>query len=419
MSTISTIDRSSFGIEKFIPSSSCIKIDLQLEGNSVKCNCPYCNQEVVASSNFDVNILCKHLVNLQLTFPIMTLSFDEAECTIFRFDEIQNFVSSIEKQKVKQDIIRKLNSNQYDECIATEWELVIMNWLAKFGICEYENPNSKGRKPDINWKSNDNSINFTADVKTLFDQFDRDYPVFEFCSKARTIIDKHIPKSCSSDIRFESKEKPVPTIFPKNRFDSNLELLEEQVINKKDSFKFGESYTFVIEGHELIVKLITKTNYTGMGYRAAYYNQFDKNPLYNGLLSKSEQLISDNNELLGIFLCDGNTCLLNPAIKNFDSAYDKQIIPIFFKEHIHIDFVVTFSISPTTISYFKFNFYINQFKEINEKVYALQNIFMENINKMSKHKDTPHAVIQKIQSIANNEDQEMKSTPNLIRKKFK
>lgn len=76
--------------------------------------------------------------------------------------------------------VKRLNS-VYDEYLGKEWELVLLNAASKHGHVEHEPGAKDERKPDLLFRSDDDSIQFIADVATISDRgFHEENPVDAF-----------------------------------------------------------------------------------------------------------------------------------------------------------------------------------------------------------------------------------------------
>jgi len=396
MVTISMNDSGPFSVKNMQRSKSTQKVEVCMNNSTATCRCPICNKELVIEWDAIIKNACKHYIGVQGMNPFWTLFFDKEECTIFEFDEIQDTVLRIQGNSNRKKIVTKLNSSDYKEAISAEWEVVIARWLSKLGNFEYEKRNSKGRNPDIFWESLDKKIKLSADVKTVFDQFDRDYPAFEFCSEARSIMMEYIPSSWACAAYFDSKEKGVPEIFPESRFPQNLAILKAEIQKIQDTVSCENTYTFTVEGHRISFFLSEVDGYGCCGYRSRYYDRYDKNPLYNGLKRKACQLVKDENNLLGIFLCDGKTNTINSNVSSIYAVKIQEILNNFFNEESHINFVALLGISNPPISTLKFEFHLNPYIDQNIDAQRLKIFLERKAHLFSKHRDYPGHVQQKI-----------------------
>src|SRR5438309_1161792 len=69
----------------------------------------------------------------------------------------------------------------YDEYLAKEWELAMLNAASKHGHVEHEPGARDERKPDLRFRSNYDGVAFIADVATISDRgFHQENPVDAF-----------------------------------------------------------------------------------------------------------------------------------------------------------------------------------------------------------------------------------------------
>ncbi len=261
---------------------------------------------------------------------------------------------SYASDKTRRLWVKKLNSSSEPAYAATEWEIVLLHTMAQFGILRHE-PQLEGTSLiDIVFEHP--SFSFGADITTVSDRGlhernpvhkleERLRSIYETAGIAKGGIGFHVTEQSSFGKR-QGRSSIVPPVsdFEKLIFNedfyrwiSNLQARPEE----QSTFR-------VIYRNPLSVIAFTYVpgrqgawcgGYTS--YRVA--RSVNKNPLYNALVSKSEQLKrSRHNGPLGIVVCDGGADVLR---QNFSGNISGRDVAFeFLRRHTSVNFVVIFSL---------------------------------------------------------------------------
>lgn len=146
---MATISRNDYGFRFSRPytySNSTIEKHIAVYQHDFITFCPICSQEIAIVNFKKLKNECIHLMMYKHSFTDWTLVFDERECTMFYFDEIQEYINTITSKKLRNEIVRRLNSLDYKEAISAEWEVVMLKWFSHFGRVGYEKANKNGKK---------------------------------------------------------------------------------------------------------------------------------------------------------------------------------------------------------------------------------------------------------------------------------
>jgi hypothetical protein len=253
-----------------------------------------------------------------------------------------------------------LLNSVYEEYLAKEWEMVLLNAASKCGIVEHE-PGAEGeRAPDILFRSLDDSVRFIADVATISDRgFNKDNPFDaldqEFSRHLRKAelflsggfhlqVDEH-PASGNrgSNHKVRLKLPPVgkfaKTIFTAAFFDFLRSVKREP----------ERSRVFDVVTPDAGVHITydpAKRGYGGGGHRAfTVATVIDRNPVYNALKNKGDQLKAvPFVGMRGIFLCDGGCQMLRSTPTHWSSYSVREIAAYFFRQFDSVAFLLSLAV---------------------------------------------------------------------------
>jgi hypothetical protein len=251
--------------------------------------------------------------------------------------------------------VKKLNSSSESAYAATEWEVVILHTIARFGKLRHE-PQLGGRsKLDIIFE--DSAFSFGADVTTISDRgLDERNPIRKLEERL-----KHIYESngiSEGGIALASVDiSPSMGRVPKgSSIVPPVSEFEKIVFN--DSFYQWISTLKASPGqsseHRIIYRnplsLIVFTYIPGRcGAWCSEYTNYritkslSHNPLYNALAAKASQLKHGGFPgPVGVVVCDGGAEVLQESFSGGISARD--VISEFFRRHTSVDFVAIFAL---------------------------------------------------------------------------
>lgn len=234
--------------------------------------------------------------------------------------------------------------------LGVEWEVVLLNVFSKLGRVEHEK-NFNGKKPDIYFTSEDHSLDFLADIKTVCDEgVELKNPQKQLDERLfKEIKEKNIRGDWSYEIGGNHEEArkngsmvqlklPALARFDQEIFNESWEEFTSRV--QKDP---GREHTYEIKTNnvDLSISYRPGKGWTGTYHYPSYKSitareHLIQNSIWNGLVSKSEQLESAAYEgALGIILCDGGSEYLKRS---------RNIIHEFFRTHPRINFVLAFEV---------------------------------------------------------------------------
>lgn len=276
---------------------------------------------------------------------------------IFSRRALQRLINENSKILSREQTLKQVESlnRENESSLAFEWEIVLINVFSKFGKIKYEPDLGGTTRPDLKFDSvNKDKLSFIADIATVSDRSSEEHsPCQDFHDEFMRIAKKHGLRLNSFSIKIGKKEEGVYNdkkiklkIPPKGKFKDFFNndfkvFIKEIANNPNDSREFSINTNLI----EVTIKYNPKQQYANMGY-ACYTTPYSltKNPLYNALKSKTEQLKNTNyNGLMAIFLCDGGCDSLANDGYAGKSYSTKQIIDNFFRQHSSISFVLLFT----------------------------------------------------------------------------
>lgn len=267
---------------------------------------------------------------------------------------------SLEDGKYINDLIK--------DYLSTEWEIVLLNSLSKFGKIIHEKRVGKS-KPDIFFTSSQHNFKFVGDITCITGKQDQHNISLAFRNEFKEIIDKeNLSGYWRISIYGNSREMDFCRVKPRLMLGGKTQ--REEILSSKEFNTFIErvkkncktkhSFTYTknkenpeplpasqIELYRNVIVDI-RIEYEPRDFYQIEYSQFDdrkitiieNDEIYGSLLNKYNQLAKTNyNGCLGVFPCDsiGNT--FNRGDLVYKSS--REVIHNFLHNHKEIDFVLT------------------------------------------------------------------------------
>jgi hypothetical protein len=299
--------------------------------------------------------------------------------------------------------VKKLNK-QDNTSIATVWEIVVLNALSKIGVVEHEKKFQGSRKPDIYFSSPDIN-NFVADITAISDEnYDKENPINYFRECLNSFFRKEglTTKGLCIDvgnnkigdygdrkIKLALPEKNDIPSFIKHEFHTIRETVKHAPNQAfKKEIKKGEA--------SLTVTYNPHSNYSTGGYASfTVPYSLTKNPLYNRLKKKADQLRSSKYDgIMGVFVCDGKCDSLNNDFYCVEKYSQADIIQEVFRVNNSLSFVIVFTPEEQShmwglrsTKFIKGQFYSNPAAK-----YPTNQDFFENLKKVEKHLPVPESM---------------------------
>jgi hypothetical protein len=272
------------------------------------------------------------------------------------------------KSRQLQTSVSLLNSVT-EEYLAKEWEMVILNASSKCGNVEHE-PGAEGeRAPDLFFRSLDNRVRFIADVATVSDRgFNKDNPVDAFdeefwrhLQKAGLFLTggfhRQIDEHSESGSR-GSNRKVRLKLPPRQEFDAKIFNAAFFAFLRNVKREPERSHRFDPPDGDVGVHITydpAKRGTGGGGHRSFNVaTVIDRNPVYNALKNKGDQLKAVPFEgIRGIFLCDGGCEMLRSTPPQWSSYSVREIAGYVFQQFDSIAFIICLAVQTRIGSTFR------------------------------------------------------------------
>ncbi len=249
-----------------------------------------------------------------------------------------------------KNIIGKLNSGRIDS-LPFYWEVFILNLLSKIGEISHEKNHGGSTNPDVTFFNK--KIEFQADITTVSDsdqEKNNDY--YYFVSELNSFATARGLKYLNGfNIRVSGaingdKRSRKAKIFlpPKNSTLAFIkEYLSDFIDNIVNDTKSSHDINIQAMGAQISINYNPSRKYTSGGfldYTSIYC--IDKNPIYNSLMNKHNQLKKSGYAgKKGVFICDGDCKVLRERYKSGLTNFSlSEIVQHFLSKKDKLDFIV-------------------------------------------------------------------------------
>jgi len=256
---------------------------------------------------------------------------------------------------VKQrQVFCKLLNTVRDDYFATEWEIAILRALNEIGSLQHEQDLPGTSHPDVLFTADD-GLSFVADITSVSDKgLHRQNPYDalqeEFFKRQRKLgllnggFDVRVDSYADNIYRGSGKKPrlklPKRADFPTKIFNADFQRFMMGVRDHPD-----EVCQLHIEDAETLVHF--SYNPSRRGYGGGSHPSFDltavidKNPIYNALSSKADQLRNSGHDgTKGIFLCDAGCWGLHQQSSNWQFYARDEVVRHFLRQNQSVSFVV-------------------------------------------------------------------------------
>lgn len=239
--------------------------------------------------------------------------------------------------------------------IAAMWEVAVLHGLSQCGTLRTEVALASGRRPDIEFELN--ALRFIADVTAVSDEgLDRDNPYQELSNLIEGAKKKLNLPIGGVDLHVRSKNettkrgtRTVLLLPPRAKLQAFVrDTIMPQLL---DQIEAGRSVLCIAIDDDDVRLDITidpaKSPFSSGSFAAYDVPKIkDRNPLYNALKAKADQLRGAPG-LTGIVVGDGDCVALSDRSAGWDDVSTKQIIEEFFRQFSSVDFILLLSIRET------------------------------------------------------------------------
>jgi hypothetical protein len=299
-------------------------------------------------------------------------------------------------------IVARLNVPGKDR-IAAMWEVVVFHGLAATGKLESERALPTGRRPDV-WFDN-GEIQFVADVTSVSDDgLDDQNPYAELAELVEKAKAKLKLPIGGLDIHVHSREEEGPrghrTVLklpPRTRLS---DFVRDQVAPelRKQLAKEEKILNVTIDDEDVGIDIVvdpSKSPYTSCGFAAYDVPTIrDRNPLYNALKGKANQLRGAQG-VSGIIVGDGDCAALAERQATSRSVTPESIAQELLRQYSSLDFVLLITVRedqrpmfpPTTPTRRLFPILVCRNDRTTSEI--LKDVFREMLNKLPRPVRTP------------------------------
>jgi len=250
--------------------------------------------------------------------------------------------------------VKKLNSSSSADYVAVEWELVVLDVLARLGRLQHEPKIGGASLLDAVFESK--TLEFAADITTVSDRGIYEKNPIRLLEEelGRRYADSGITNGgfalyATTWLRV-GKGAGRPTIIPpvnefesiifNQRFDTFLAKIKSNPSQQLQYQVFWERKSLIRITYVPGRKSVWNQGYTSFTVTTV----IDKNPLFAALKDKADQLKKSGYQgLRGVIVCDGGADILR---ERFSSDYysSSEVALEALRRHTSIDFVVTLSL---------------------------------------------------------------------------
>jgi hypothetical protein len=267
-----------------------------------------------------------------------------------RLDELRGVLSD----DTVNNLVKRLNRSGKDR-LAAMWELIVLHGLSKCGFLQSEVELSTTRRPDILFEQD--GLRFIADITAVSDEgLDEKNPYRELSQLIEAAKNKLKLPIGGLDLRIGSKDeitkrgaRTILLLPPRKDLENfvNKSILP-QIIDAMNAGSFPINIK-INDGNVVIDITIdpSRSPYSSGGFAAYDVPTIkDRNPLYNRLQDKAEQLRGIDG-ITGVIVGDSDCTALSDRQIGWGAVSAEQIVAEFFRQFSSIDFVLLLSVLET------------------------------------------------------------------------
>lgn len=259
--------------------------------------------------------------------------------------------------KERADICSLLNT-VHDNYLSKEWELVITHAASKLGSLQYEPDLGGSSRPDFLFRAADSNLTFLTDITAVSDRgFEKLNPVEAMEEEFRRQLYKR-KMIGGFDVRVDAYQNnvyrgspskpqlklPKQSEFHSKIFNGKFHGFLDSVQKNPEERHYYHAANVDTSVHFQYEP--SRRGYGGSSHLAFNFaNIIDRNPVYNALASKAEQLRNASFAgMKGIILCDGGCRMLHDISGHWASYRIDEVISHFLRNHHSINFVVSLTV---------------------------------------------------------------------------
>jgi hypothetical protein len=264
-----------------------------------------------------------------------------------RIDELRGVMDS----DVVDKLAVRLNRAGKDR-VAAMWELVVLHGLSKCGSLQSEVPLASLRRPDVLFERG--ALRLIADVTSVSDEgLDEANPYHELSQLIEAAKNKLKLPIGGLDLRIRAKhdhtKRGTRTVLLLPSRGKLQEFVGRMVVPQlREQMTTGAFPLRIViddDGVGLDITIDpTKSPYSSGGFAAYDVPKIkDRNPLFNALKAKADQLRGASG-ITGVIVGDGDCVALSGRSANWDAVSTEQVVAEFFRQFSSVDFVLLLSV---------------------------------------------------------------------------
>ena len=251
------------------------------------------------------------------------------------------------------DLVARLNRKSPDR-LAAMWEAVVLSGFMSQPDFVHEVPLENGRKPDFQFRLPDSGIPVVGDVTSVSDKGPKkDNPIELLMEDIGRIAAKRGSDLSQFDIRVDAadvgdyRKRKIVLKLPKGPHRQRFlkEELTPYIIERLKAEDYGHKKVFSSEEYNIEVTFKPKSQFVSYGHPSfTSVLHIDRNPIWNALKSKAEQLRGAPAGTLRILiLCDGGCEAMRDRGLSSPVGRD-EIVKDFLRRETGIDMVITMTV---------------------------------------------------------------------------
>jgi hypothetical protein len=243
-----------------------------------------------------------------------------------------------------------------DAALAVEWEVAVLNALARIGNLTHPEEQQSVRTPDALFHCHAHDVQIVADIAAVSDINENTRRVVAFEEELRRQLAKLDADDLRGGLGWKVEEKLRRHIFwPTRGSHKRAVLLPQQHELKRRIFnhRFRRFVSAIKEQPTVsrhyhvkdeVTDVLIHFNAGGSGFYGSYPGftacySLDKNPIANALNDKAKQLRKANG-VKGIFVCDAGASIITSMMAGAADYSFSDIVRYFFLRNSSIAFVI-------------------------------------------------------------------------------
>ncbi len=251
------------------------------------------------------------------------------------------------------ELVARLNRRSPDR-LAAMWEAVVLLCFVDQPSFQHEAPLENGRKPDFQFQLPESGVPVAGDITCVSDKGPKkDNPIEQLMEDIGRIAKKHGSDLSQFDVRVnatdvgEYRKRKVVLKLPKG--EDRQQFLKKEltpyILERLDAEDYGHKKVFNSGDYDIELTFKPRSQFASYGHPSfTSVLHIDRNPVWNALKSKAEQLRgASTGTLRMLVLCDGGCEAMRD--RGLSSPVGREeIIRDFLRRETGIDIVVSMTV---------------------------------------------------------------------------